>query len=705
MPAVQLQYHDEIRIFLQGGIPVRKAAALSFHVLLFIFSLFLVSGAAADNTVAVQIDVTYRYDMTEAMLPLINAFRTGEDTWVWSEDDTEKIQLTGLDELVYDNGLERVAMQRAAECALHFAHTRPDGSRCYTIYPVKNGSIGENIAAGFSSVAAVFRGWQETDEPYSKQGHRRNMLNDGFTHIGIGCVQAGGVLFWCQAFSSFPTQEAKSALEGPAEITASVSLLLKDGLRDLSPSVDVLRIQPGQSADIPTIRAKGGSWKSIDITILSPDWTVADGNVAVLEAGKVKALIEGKTTLTVTTLTEPPITLDVRALCATHSWNDGEIEKEATCTAEGSRLFTCQVCGDTRSETLAMIPHKPVTDVYVAPTCVKSGLEEGSHCEVCQTVLKAQEVIPALEHDIVEHEAQDATCTEEGWYAYESCTRCDYTTYRAIRALGHNLIRHTAQEPDCTHVGWKEYETCTRCDHSTYEEIEALGHDTIQYEAKAATCTEIGWNAYETCIRCTYSTYEEIQALGHDTVQHEAKEPTCTEDGWDAYETCTRCDYTTYGKLPALGHKWGLATYVWSKDGQSVTAARVCIRDGEHEEKETSAVIREFTAPTETKAGSLLLHTNAFQNEAFLLQKKETVIPALNEMRLLICPEGMEEVGEEAFAGTAVQAVILPAGCTQIHSRAFANCPYLVYVSAPADTGIAEDAFEGSEQAVLDLKN
>ena len=45
--------------------------------------------------------------------------------------------------------------------------------------------------------------------------------------------------------------------------------------------------------------------------------------------------------------------------------------------------------------------------------------------------------VPALGHDLVHHEAQAATCTEIGWDAYDTCSRCDYTTYVEIPATGH----------------------------------------------------------------------------------------------------------------------------------------------------------------------------------------------------------------------------------------------------------------------------
>ena len=40
-------------------------------------------------------------------------------------------------------------------------------------------------------------------------------------------------------------------------------------------------------------------------------------------------------------------------------------------------------------------------------------------------------------HDLKSHDAQAATCTEIGWDAYETCSRCDYSTYAKKPALGH----------------------------------------------------------------------------------------------------------------------------------------------------------------------------------------------------------------------------------------------------------------------------
>ena len=138
----------------------------------------------------------------------------------------------------------------------------------------------------------------------------------------------------------------------------------------------------------------------------------------------------------------------------------------------------------------------------------------------------------------------------------------------------HDLEQHEAKAPTCTEKGWSAYETCSRCDHTTYAELPALNHDLKQYAAKAPTCTEIGWNAYETCSRCDYTTYAELPILGHD-YQAVTVDPTCEADGYTIF-TCSRCkDSYTADPTDQLGHQFG----AWSPNGTGSQSAD-CLRDG-----------------------------------------------------------------------------------------------------------------------------
>ena len=218
----------------------------------------------------------------------------------------------------------------------------------------------------------------------------------------------------------------------------------------------------------------------------------------------------------------------------------------ATCSAKAVCVTCGAEYGEKDSNNHALEQH-----AAKAPTCTEIGWDAYDTCSRCDYTTYAE--LPALNHDLKQHAAKAATCTEKGWDAYEACSRCNYTTYAEQPALNHDLEQHAAKAPTCTEKGWNAYETCSRCDYTTYVERPAQ-HDLEQHAAKAPTCTEKGWNAYETCKNCDYTTYAELPALKHYLVYYKAKDPTCTEPGCDAYETCSRCDHTTYVERPALKH-------------------------------------------------------------------------------------------------------------------------------------------------------
>jgi len=92
----------------------------------------------------------------------------------------------GLSALTYDTGLNALAMTRATEQNSLFGHTRPDGSSWYTVledYPGAYRRSGENVAMGQRTPEEVVEAWMNSE------GHRANILNSGYTAIGIGCVK------------------------------------------------------------------------------------------------------------------------------------------------------------------------------------------------------------------------------------------------------------------------------------------------------------------------------------------------------------------------------------------------------------------------------------------------------------------------------------------------------------------------------------
>ena len=235
--------------------------------------------------------------------------------------------------------------------------------------------------------------------------------------------------------------------------------------------------------------------------------------------------------------------------------NDGnvsylKVHTGGTETPTCTKGKTCEKCGAEYGEKDPN-NHDLVHHDAKAPSCTEIGWDAYDTCSRCDYTTRKE--LPALKHNLAYYKAKDPTCTKPGCDAYETCSRCDYTTYVERPALKHDLRQRVIKAPTCTQMGWA-YETCSRCDYSATPLLPALNHDLVQHDAQAPTCTKPGWSAYETCSRCDYTTYAEQPALNHALVNHDAKAPTCTEIGWNAYETCSRCDYTTYTELTALNH-------------------------------------------------------------------------------------------------------------------------------------------------------
>ena len=189
------------------------------------------------------------------------------------------------------------------------------------------------------------------------------------------------------------------------------------------------------------------------------------------------------------------------------------------CTKKGEKTYTCGTCGDTYTEEIA------------------------------------------AGHTLTQVEAKAATCTEDGWAAYEYCTECDYTTFAEIGATGHDYDA-VVTAPTCADKGYTTY-TCTVCGY-TYkgDEVEATGHaygDGVV--TKEATETEEGEMTY-TCGTCGGTKTEVIPVKDHEhSYVEEVIAPTCTEEGYTEV-TCENGDCDYYEKkdiVPAKGHTEGAA--------------------------------------------------------------------------------------------------------------------------------------------------
>ena len=105
----------------------------------------------------------------------------------------------GLKALTYDWELSRVARYKSQDMKdnRYFSHTSPVYGTPFQMiknFGISFRSAGENIARGYATPQAVVNGWMNSS------GHRANILNASYTHIGVGYVAGGH--YWTQMFIS-----------------------------------------------------------------------------------------------------------------------------------------------------------------------------------------------------------------------------------------------------------------------------------------------------------------------------------------------------------------------------------------------------------------------------------------------------------------------------------------------------------------------
>lgn len=128
----------------------------------------------------------------------------------------------------------------------------------------------------------------------------------------------------------------------------------------------------------------------------------------------------------------------------------------------------------------------------------------------------------------------------------------------------------------------------------------------------------------------------------HNFATYAAVPATCLEPGHDQYVRCVGCGYTDYVEIPALGHDYEIS-YVWSEDGSSCTATRICKNDTTDVTVEEATITSKVSEKPTCVAMGTTLYTAAFTNKCFTAQTLEvTDIPC-----------GGHDYGEPVFTWSA----------------------------------------------------
>ena len=230
-------------------------------------------------------------------------------------------------------------------------------------------------------------------------------------------------------------------------------------------------------------------------------------------------------------------------------------------------LTFSQIAGDTTQHTEQVLAG--------TATCTAAGLSKGKVCSVCGYVIEKQTNVGALGHDIQKHKGQPATCTEKGWEAYDTCSRCDYTTYKELPATGHTLSHVDGKDATCTEAGVKEHYHCSVCDKNfadkdgntelTDTSIPTKAHTLTKVDGSEPTCTDKGVKEHYHCSACDKNFEDangttEMTDIFIPTVEHEWGEWAVTTPATpeaDGVETrkCTVCQQEETRPLTYTGNR------------------------------------------------------------------------------------------------------------------------------------------------------
>lgn len=137
-----------------------------------------------------------------------------------------------------------------------------------------------------------------------------------------------------------------------------------------------------------------------------------------------------------------------------HSWNEGEVIKEATDLEEGELLQTCNTCGEPRTLAIPTTNHEHDYNTFVetklAPTCAVPGKD----IYVCRCGETAEVVTSATgEHayTVFVDYTQAPTYLKDGAADYK-CETCDATENRVVGRLIMNTAKYAI--PTKTYGGW-----------------------------------------------------------------------------------------------------------------------------------------------------------------------------------------------------------------------------------------------------------
>ena len=355
---------------------------------------------ARDGCVLVGVKGSYITDV-QAVLARVNEIRKEACEEGVPDPRNAKRKLTPSDyvPIRWSSDLEYIARIRAAEASLIIAHTRPNGTSCFTLKS-PNGiqSYGEVLAWNYTQkFLPGIEQWYEEKADWVNQnssavtGHYTQMIDPDNIYAGYATFINPDAKYPTTTSGEYSSYADMDETSGPdiSNCTQTIEAELANLTAGMSDFADLKEENSVQADFYVQLSDSGCKLSFLD----KAEWKSSNPSVASVDGnGQVKGLKKGTADITASkgSLTA---TRTVRVI-HDHSWDAGKVTKSATCTKAGEKIYTCSGCGETKTEVIKATGHKMGAWKTVASaTTQKAGRQERS-CTVCN--YKETRSIPKL---------------------------------------------------------------------------------------------------------------------------------------------------------------------------------------------------------------------------------------------------------------------------------------------------------------------
>ena len=245
-----------------------------------------------------------------------------------------------------------------------------------------------------------------------------------------------------------------------------------------------------------------------------------------------------------------------------HTDDEMVVDKPATCTEEGLKKFSCDLCGFSKTQSIKTIPHTPgravLENEFTGSCFIKGKYDQVTYCTVCGNECSRETIRTDYVHVYGEWlVVTDKTLTKDGLERQE-CAICGHTNDRVIPAdgncPGHKFVenpisKYQKSPATCSSpaICYKSCEICQVQGGEIFEHGAPLEHFESDYnwtETQPATCYAKGVRV-GVCKACGAVKMDSTPMVDHTegniVIENRVNGDCTTKESHDEVKYCVIC--------------------------------------------------------------------------------------------------------------------------------------------------------------------